>query len=77
MISKACIKCLPPLMASDQLLAAPTEEQHPTQNINSTFFNYTKEEKHFTFFGQYTLRHENEISKFPGEGRKITVKSIP
>ena len=39
--------------------------------------NHTKEEKHCTFFGQYTLRHENETFKFPGEGRKNTLKSIP
>ena len=29
------------------------------------------------FFGQYTSRDENETSKFPGEGRKNTLKSIP
>ena len=33
---------------------------------------YTKEEKHCTFFEQYTSREENETSKFPGEGRENT-----
>ena len=82
---------------------APTEEQSPIQNINSTYSNAgtgqklkfsikdlfskcktsfcavscTKEEKHCTFFGQYTSRDENETSKFPGEGRKNTLKAFP
>ena len=33
---------------------------------------YTKEEKHCTFFEEYTSREENETSKFPGEGRENT-----
>ena len=62
-----------------RLPTAPTEEQRPTQNINSTFSDAVipKKKNIALFFGQYTSRDENETSKFPGEGRKNTLKSIP
>ena len=44
-----------------RLTTAPTEERSPIRNINSIYSNavYTKEEKHCTFFGQYTFRDLN------------------
>ena len=60
-----------------KLPTAPTEKQSPIQNINSTYCNTViPKKKNWTFFGQYTSRDQNERSKFPGEGRKNTLKSI-
>ena len=59
-----------------RLPTAPTEKQHPIQNINSTFSNAAIQ-RNCTFFGQYTLRDENETSKFPVEARRNTLKNIP
>ena len=70
---------MPPTIndVKSSLPTAPTEEQIPIQNINSIFqCSYTKEEKHCTFFGQYTSKDENETSKFPAEGMKNTLTSI-
>lgn len=61
-----------------RLPVAPTEEQHPIQNTNSTYANeiVPKNEK-CTFFGQYTSRDETEATKFPDKGRENTFKTIP
>ena len=61
-----------------RLPTASREEQDSSQSINSTFPNATipKKKKYFTFLGQYTLTHENDTSKFPGEGRNKALKSI-
>ena len=62
------------------LPTSPKEEQSPVQNVNSTYSNSVipKEKKNIcTFFREYTSRDQTETSKFPGEGRKNTLKSIP
>ena len=62
-----------------RLPAATAEEQKSNSEHKQYIFqcSYTKGKKHCTFFGQYTSRDENKTSKFSGEGRKNTLKSIP
>ena len=56
-----------------KLPTAPTEEQSPIQNINSTYSNAVIPKKNLAlFFGQYTWR--DETSKFPG---RIQLKTFP
>lgn len=76
MINKICLKYLPTLTTSDQgyqqhLLKSNSEHWHYIFQ-----YVYTNEEKYCTFFGQYSLMDENEISKFLGERGKNTLKSI-
>ena len=60
-----------------RLLTAPTEEDSPIQNINSTHSNAVipKNKNIALFFGQYSSMDENGTSKFPGEG-SLGPKSI-
>ena len=56
-----------------RLSTASKEEQRPIQNINSTYSNAVMPKIKKMLF----IRDENETSKFAGEGRKKTLKSIP
>ena len=62
-----------------RLPKTPTEEQCPIQYIKSTFSKAaTPKKKNIAlFFGEYTSRDKNEISRFPGGEWKNTLKSIP
>ena len=71
---------MPPAIngVGSSLPKAPTEEQHPIHNINSVFSNAViPKKKIIAHFGTLTSRYENETSKFSGERRKNTLKSIP
>ena len=71
---------MPPAIngVGSSLPKAPTEEQHPIQNINSAFSNAViPKKKNIAHFLTLTSRYENETSKFSGERRKNTLKSIP
>ena len=78
MTSKICIKCLPPLTTSDQDYQQHLQKnkvQFRTLAVHIPMQLYQRR-KTLHFFWQYTSRDENETSKFPGEGRKNTLKSI-
>ena len=76
MTNKIKIKCLPPLTTSNQITNRTYRRTKSNSEYQQYIFqcSYTKEEKHCTFFGQYTWRDENETSNFPG---RIQLKIFP